>query len=125
MSEMHGADYDRAHHSDCRGDHETIAGLTYCVTGPLSPTCGHFSFDHDGNCMTCEREAARRADMARAVREHAPLIRRAILDPGAFVKRGPDYDGNAYGERLDQWQDRAIEAAISTVFPPAGGGDDR
>lgn len=48
-------------------------------------------------------------------KEAAPLIRKAILDPGAFVKRGADYEGNAYGERLDQWQDRAIEAAIKQV----------
>lgn len=54
--------------------------------------------------------------------EAAPLIRRAILDPGSFVKRGPDYDGNAYGERLDQWQDRAVEAALARI-PSAGGAD--
>lgn len=49
-------------------------------------------------------------DKARA--EVAPLIRQALLDPGAFVGRGPDYDGNEYGERLDQWQDRAIQAVL-------------
>lgn len=49
-------------------------------------------------------------DRARA--EVAPLIRQALLDPGAFVSRGPDYDGNEYGERLDQWQDRAIQAVL-------------
>lgn len=48
----------------------------------------------------------------------APLIRQAILDPGAFVKRGADYDGNAYGERLDKWQDRAVDAALSRVTSP-------
>jgi len=50
--------------------------------------------------------------IAQARREGADLGRRATLDPGAFVKRGPDYDGNAYGERLDQRQDRAIGAAL-------------
>lgn len=51
--------------------------------------------------------------------EAAPVIRRAINDPGAFVKRGPDYDGEPYGERLDQWQTRAIEVALTSVTPPA------
>lgn len=53
--------------------------------------------------------------------EASSLIRRAILDPGSFVKRGPDYDGNAYGERLDQWQDRAIEDSLTRVTPPGEG----
>lgn len=47
----------------------------------------------------------------KAVAAAAPLIRRAINDPGSFVKRGPDYDGEPYGERLDQWQARAIRVA--------------
>jgi hypothetical protein len=38
--------------------------------------------------------------------------RRAILDPGAIVKRGTDNDGNAYGESLDRWQDRALRASV-------------
>lgn len=52
-------------------------------------------------------------DKARA--KVAPLIRQAVLDPGAFVERGPDYDGNAYGERLDQWQDRAIQVVLDNA----------
>lgn len=62
------------------------------------------------------QETAIRADEARRV---VPLVRRAVLDPGAFVKRGADYDGNPYGERLDQWQNRAIDAAL---LDPSGQG---
>ena len=42
--------------------------------------------------------------------------RRATLDPGAFVRRGPDYDGNPYEERLDQWQDRALKVAVEELL---------
>lgn len=53
------------------------------------------------------------ADIVREAEQRgAALGRRATLDPGAFVKRGPDHEGNPYGERLDQWQARAIRAAL-------------
>lgn len=58
---------------------------------------------------------AQRIEQAKA--EGADLGRRATLDPGHFVKRGPDNEGNAYGEDIGRWQKRAIEAAL-------GGGSD-
>lgn len=63
--------------------------------------CGH---------AACQRVVAE--TRAKALADGAVLGRRATNDPGAFTKRGPDYDGNAYGERLDQWQTRALAAAI-------------
>lgn len=53
----------------------------------------------------------------------ALLTRRAVNDPGAFVKRGPDYEGEPYGERLDQWQTRAITVALDRLTTPARTGD--
>lgn len=49
--------------------------------------------------------------LARRDAQIAQAVRRAVLDPGAFTKRGPDYDGEPYGERIDQWQNRAIAIA--------------
>lgn len=63
-----------------------------------------------------QREYLARRDAAQRA-EGAALGRRATLDPGAFVKRGPDYGGNAYGERLDHWQARAIAAALARTEP--------
>jgi len=79
----------------------------YCDHGPLV-----------AGCPACDAEAARRlgdgaaAYLAARDTSVANRARRATLDPGAFVKRGPDYEGNEYGERLDQWQARAMAAAI-------------
>ena len=79
-----------------------------------------------GEDWTAEEQAEH--EVARVLHEHpgrviardrlpevAALVRRALNDPGAWVPRGPDYDGNAYGERLDRWQDRAIEAALGSL----------
>ena len=96
-----------------------------CVYGPIYHALKD-SKDCDYGCARDYTNQAVRLWVVEAVErivaerlvEAAPLIRRAILDPGAFVKRGPDYDGNAYGERLDQWQDRAIAAALTSVLPP-------
>jgi hypothetical protein len=79
----------------------------------------HNVFDHTDEATTMltidvETLAARLAQrILEAKAEGAALGRRAVNDPGAFVKRGPDYDGEPYGERLDQWQGRAIEVAIT------------
>lgn len=73
---------------------------------PSGPQTGKWS---------AEMEAGARQVVQAVLKEAAPLIRQAILDPGAFVPRGADYEGNAYGERLDQWQDRAIETIIEQV----------
>jgi hypothetical protein len=48
----------------------------------------------------------------RTEEELARLIRVAILDPGHLVKRGWDSGWNDY-ERLDQWQDRAVQAVLA------------
>lgn len=61
---------------------------------------------------------AARVDAALAAA--VPLIRRALFDPGALVKRGPDYDGNEYGERLDKWQERALQVALARVRQEQG-----
>lgn len=60
----------------------------------------------DGESLTEQALAAAR-------REGADLGRRAVLDPGAFVKRDRDDDGDY--ERLDQWQARALEAALGST----------
>lgn len=46
--------------------------------------------------------------------EVARLGRVATLDPGQFVKRHRDEDGEY--ERLDQWQERALMAAITEGY---------
>jgi hypothetical protein len=56
--------------------------------------------------------------LTQARRDAAQLGRRAALDPGAFVKRGPDCDGEPFGERLDQWQARATDAALLAADLP-------
>lgn len=61
------------------------------------------------------RVDAAEAKLERVLADAVPLIRRAIFDPGQIVMRGPDHDGNAYGERLDQWQNRAIESVLADL----------
>lgn len=39
-------------------------------------------------------------------------IMQAMNDPGSFVKRGADHDGNEYGEYLTDWQRRALKVAL-------------
>lgn len=55
---------------------------------------------------------AEQAAEQRGAERIAPLIRRAVNDPGSFVNRGPDAEGKPYGESLTRWQDRAIQAAL-------------
>lgn len=47
--------------------------------------------------------------------EAARAGRRATLDPGAFVARGRDTEGDY--ERLDRWQDRALAEAVRRLRP--------
>lgn len=70
---------------------------------------------------TGENDHTQRTLLARAA---ARAGRRATLDPGAFVKRKRDADGGY--ERLDQWQERALLAAVDAlVLPPGSAGEDR
>lgn len=80
----------------------------------LAENQGQFFDELDRNIADALRSDLEyvRAHNVATLREAAPLIRRALNDPGSFVKRGKDYEGEPYGERLDQWQTRAIEAAI-------------
>jgi hypothetical protein len=49
--------------------------------------------------------------LAQARTDAAEAGRKATLDPGAFVKRGRDAEGEY--ERLDQWQAHALRAALA------------
>lgn len=40
----------------------------------------------------------------------------AVLDPGAYVHRGPDREGNAYGEPINDWQRRALSASLESLI---------
>lgn len=85
--------------------------LGYCQTKSCSCDVGT---SVTGQVSTIVRDlpALLGAVRKRALTDGAALGRRATNDPGAFTKRGADYDGNPYGERLDQWQTRALAAAI-------------
>lgn len=67
------------------------------------------------NQQTAETGDTQRTLLARAA---ARAGRRATLDPGAFVKRQRDADGEY--ERLDQWQERALLAAVDALLTPPG-----
>lgn len=82
-------------------------GYVYQYIGPI-----HYLCECGDQFLNRDRWIAHKA---------APLVRRAVNDPGAFVKRGPDNDGEPYGERLDRWQDRAIKVALDRVIPPEEG----
>lgn len=50
---------------------------------------------------------------------HEPIdayVRRAVLDPGSFTKRGRGPDGEEYGETLARWQGRAVDMAVREVL---------
>jgi hypothetical protein len=54
----------------------------------------------------------------RTEEELARQIRSAILDPGHWVERRWDRGWGDY-ERLDQWQDHAVEAVLAGAAPRA------
>ena len=57
--------------------------------------------------------------LADVLREAAMLGKRAALDPGAFVKRGAaELAGEPFTERMDQWQNRAVDAALAALTTP-------
>lgn len=41
---------------------------------------------------------------------------RGVLDPGAFVRRGPDAVGEPYGEPMASWQRRALGVAFTELL---------
>lgn len=120
MSEQHSAENDA-------GLEKVLADLShpieYDATWPdnLPNQCFECNEALPEGDEMCGHNAALVRLVVAAQAAAVPLIRRAILDPGAFVKRGPDHEGNARGERLDQWQDRAIEAALTRVTSPGTG----
>lgn len=62
------AEYDRARGYDLPPDaRPKVRALQEKILAqPPTDWCGHFAVNINGNCMTCAREAERRADMARA-----------------------------------------------------------
>lgn len=63
-----------------------------------------------------EGDYTERVLLARAA---ARAGRRATLDPGAFAKRQRNDDGEY--ERLDQWQERALLAAVDALVSTPDG----
>ncbi len=77
-------------------------------------TCVVIMDDGNGRCCREYDQYGFEARVKWAKDELIDAAMSAVLDPGAHVKRGPDYDDNAYREPMGLWQRRALGTEVRT-----------
>jgi len=99
-----------------RADHD---GWVPAVGGGVRCTCGAvldaLTYTRAEEAMEVHRDEVLAAFVRTRESEAARLGKRATLDPGSFVKRNRDDEGDY--ERMDRWQERAISAALEQGDP--------